>query len=112
MKAKGSAYWMAHVAAIKREAISTSAYAKRHGIAAKSLYYWQSKSKATAANAVPIRASHPKTFVAIRVAEPNVVQSGPTSCTLVLDSGMRLEMSTLPAPAWLAALGRAAQGAS
>ena len=108
MKAKGSAYWMAHVAAINRETISTNAYAQRHGIAVKRLYYWQRKLRA-AAVATPLRKHQPKAFVALCVAEP-VAAPGPTSCTLVLESGMRLEMSALPAPAWLIALGRAAQG--
>ena len=104
----GSAFWMAHLTAIKREAISMSAYAKRHRIAVKRLYYWQRKLKATAM--APIRAIQPNAFVALRVAEP-VTGLGPISCTLVLESGMRLEMSALPAPTWLAAVGRAAQGA-
>ena len=104
----GSAFWMAHLTAIKREAISMSAYAKRHRIAVKRLYYWQRKLKAAAAP--PIRTSQPNAFVALRVAEP-VTGYGPTRCTLVLESGMRLEMSALPAPAWLAAVGRAAQEA-
>lgn len=107
MKQKGTAFWAEHVAAIKREAISTSAYAKRHKIALKSLYYWQRKLNAGAAPQV--RASQPKAFVTLRVSEP-VVGQGQASCTLVLESGMRLEMSALPAPAWLAAVGRATQG--
>ena len=109
MKAKGSAFWLEHVAAINRETISTNAYAERHGIAVKRLYYWQRKLRATAA-ATPVRKSQPKKFLALRVSEPVAAQGSP-SCTLVLESGMRLEMSALPAPAWLAALGRAAQGA-
>ena len=109
MKQKGTAFWIEHIAAIKREAISTSAYAKRHKIALKSLYYWQ--RKLSAATAPQVSTSQPKAFVALRVSE-QVLGQGPTSCTLVLESVMRLEMSALPAPAWLAALGRATQGAS
>ena len=109
MKQKGTAFWIEHVAAIKREAISTSAYAKRYKIALKSLYYWQRKLNAAAATQV--RTSQPNAFVALRVCE-QVLGPVPVSCTLVLESGMRLEMSALPAPAWLAALGRATQGAS
>ena len=106
MKQRGTTFWAEHVAAIKREAISTSAYAKRHKIAVKSLYYWQRKLNAATAPQVPTLP--PKAFVALRVCEP--VEQVPICCTLVLDSGMRLEMSALPAPIWLAALGRAAQG--
>ena len=107
MKQKGTPFWIEHIAAIKREAISTSAYAKRHKIAVKSLYYWQRKLNAAASPQGGT--SQPKAFVALRVSEP-VVGQGPASCTLVLESGMRLEMSALPGPAWLAALVRATQG--
>lgn len=103
---KGLAFWTEHIAAIKREAISTSAYAKRHGIPVKRLYYWQRKAMLASA---PVRPSRSETFVALRIAEPMIAQVA-VSCTLILESGMRLEMSALPAPTWLAALGRAAQG--
>lgn len=102
---KGSAFWMDHVAAIKQEGISTSAYAKRHGIAVKRLYYWQRK----AAVAIAARAIKPRPFIALRVA-PEVGGQTRAHCTLVLASGVRLEMTALPAPEWLAALGRTVQG--
>lgn len=104
----GSAFWMAHLTAIEREAISMNAYAKRHRIAVKRLYYWQRKLKTS--GKPPIHANQPNTFVALRIAEPVIGQS-PTHCTLMFESGMRLEMSGLPAPTWLAALGSALQGA-
>jgi transposase len=107
-KIKGHAYWAAHLDAIKREAVSKTEYAERHGIPVKRLYYWQRKLKATAAPR--IAASEPKTFVALRLETPERAQRGPV-CTLVLGSGIRMEMSTLPAPEWLVALGRVAQGA-
>ena len=108
-KGKGSAFWMAHIAAIGREAISASAYAQQHGIEVKRLYYWLRKSRAVAATPT-VRPSQSPSFVAVRVAESLGAQA-PISCTLVLESGMRLEMSALPEPVWLVALGRAAQGA-
>ena len=105
---KGSGFWMAHVAAIKQEGISTAAYAKRHGLAVKSLYRLQRKCRATAA--APAEALPPGAFVALRVAASlSTPHAG--SCTLVLEPGMRLEMAALPAPAWLAALASALQGA-
>lgn len=104
----GSAFWMAHLAAIEREAISISAYAKRHRIGVKRLYYWQRKLKTNVAP--PMLGSQPNTFVALRVAE-SVIGQSPTHCTLLLESGMRLEMSALPTPTWLAALGSALHGA-
>lgn len=105
---KESGFWMAHVAAIKQEGISTVAYAKRHGLAVKSLYRWQRKLRAT--SATPAQAPPSGAFVALRVAAPLVTPPA-GSCTLVLDTGMRLEMPALPAPAWLAALVGALQGA-
>ncbi len=57
------AFWSKHMAAIKQEGISTSAYAKRHGLAAKSLYYWQRKARRAAA---PTKVVGPKAFVALR----------------------------------------------
>ena len=103
----GTKFWMAHVAAAKLETISASAYAKRHGISIAALYYWQSKLKK------PIgvgESDHARKFVTLRV-DNAVVAKPPSGCTLVLPSGMRLEMSALPAPEWLVALGRTAQGA-
>jgi len=103
----GTKFWMAHVAAAKLETISASAYAKRHGISIAALYYWQRKLKKPTGVGKSDRASK---FVALRV-DNAVVAQPPSACMLVLPSGMRLEMSALPAPEWLVALGRAAQGA-
>ncbi len=102
-----SVFWSKHMAAIKQEGISTSAYAKRHGIAAKSLYYWQRKARLTAARNKVIGS---KAFVALRVGEPAAVPVT-TACTLILAGGVRLEMPALPSPAWVIALSRSAQGA-
>ncbi len=103
---KGLAFWSEHMAAIKQGGISTSAYAKRHDIPVKSLYYWQRKVRLAAA---PAKVAGPKAFVALRVSEP--AESTPMGCVLVLACGMRLEMPALPSPAWLTALSRSAQGA-
>ena len=102
---KGAAFWLGHVAAIRREGISTNAYAKRHGIAVKRLYYWQRKAAAASTGAI-----EPNTFVALRVGSPVGVPA-PANCAVVLASGVRLEMTSLPTPEWFAALGRATQGA-
>jgi hypothetical protein len=102
-----SAFWAEHLKAIKREATTKTEYAKRHRISVKRLYYWQRKLKEPPANTVAV--SQPKTFVSLLVEEP--VSHRSPSCTLVLGSGMCLEMSALPAPTWLAALVKSAQGA-
>lgn len=102
---KGTAYWQKHVAAIEREGLSTSAYAKQHGLAVNRLYYWQRKA---AGFAVPGTTKEAAPFIALRVA--STVSASTTHCTLILPSGLRLEMAALPAPAWLAALSYASQG--
>jgi transposase-like protein len=98
----GMEFWVAHVAAVKLEGISASAYAGRHGISVAALYYWQRKLKA---NAEVSEAGQKSKFLALRVAEQRQCL-----CTLVLPSGLRLEMSALPSPEWLAALGCAMPG--
>ncbi len=94
----GAEFWAAHVAAAKLETISASEYARRHSLSVAALYYWQRKLKS---NAGAGRAGQESKFVALRVAAP-----WPSSCTLVMPSGLHLEMSALPTPEWLAALGR------
>lgn len=99
----GAEFWMAHVAAIKLEAISASEYAKRHGLSVTALYYWQRKLKSQAELS---EAGQESKFVSLRVAAQR-----PCPCNLVLPSGLQLEMSALPAPEWVAALERTLPGA-
>lgn len=109
----GTEFWVGHVAAAKRETIPASEYARRHGISVAALYYWQHKLKtATASTAkkvsTPVTPAHASSFVALRVMDTPVMP--PCLCTLVLSPELRLEMSALPEPSWLAALGYAMQG--
>ena len=104
----GLEFWAPHVAAMEQESVATAVYAKRHGLALHSLYYWRQKIKAAAQTpGLPGRSS---AFVALTVGAPVPAQQ-PGSCTLVLGTGVRMELPALPAPEWLAALGRAMQGA-
>lgn len=123
-------YWSSHLAAIKTQGASTSAYARRHQLSLACLYYWRSKLQSGLAPPsvpVPVLAIGPKPqskFVALHltdaashaavdvdvVADVAVDVTPPRRCTLVLTAGVRLEMSALPDPQWLAALGRAQQG--
>ena len=108
-------YWSKHIAAIKFQGITTSAYARQHELSLATLYYWQRKlqSNSTAGTTVePMTAPRrPSKFIALTVGEPTYVTRSGTPCTLVLAGGLRLEMATLPDPQWLAAVGRSAQGA-
>ncbi len=110
--------WPGHVQAIKTLGISTSAYAQQHGLARSTLYRWQHKLKSAPSidadtNVAPLQAT-PKSskFVALRISETDcTTPPAPVHCTLVLAFGIRLEMSELPNPQWLADLGRCSQGA-
>ena len=103
----GMDFWAQHVAAAKLEATSARAYAKRRGVSVTALYYWQRKLRSpTGVRAVSGPAGK---FVALRVAEA-LIAPRRSGCSLVLGSGVRLEMSGLPEPQWLAALVRAGQG--
>ena len=109
-------YWSKHIEAIKFQGITTSAYARQHDLALATLYYWQRKlqSSTTAGTTVePMTAPRrPSKFLALTVGDPmHNVSRSQTPCTLVLSSGIRLEMSALPDPQWLVALGHSAQGA-
>jgi len=112
----GKQYWSSHVAAAKAQGIAIRAYAKRHGLALSTLYYWQRKLRleiTTRTKAETASTTKPSAkFVALRIIEPEcVVRQAPANCTLILTGGMRLEMAALPDPQWLAALGRCTQGA-
>ena len=104
---KDMGFWAAHVAAIQGEAISASAYAKRENVSVAALYYWLRKLGGAAE--VCDAAKPANAFVQLRVAD-SAGAGSPAGCTLVLASGMRLEMDALPAPEWIAGLARAAQG--
>jgi transposase-like protein len=101
-------FWTSHVEALQREGVAVSIYARRHGLALASLYYWRRKLKMAAGGGAAGSATGK--FVSLRL-----VDSAPlvfaAHCTLLLVSGLRLEMTALPSPAWLAALEQARSGA-
>ena len=104
----GLEFWAPHVAAIEQESVPTAEYAKRHGLALHSLYYWRQKIKTAAQTSGSPEPS--SAFVALTMSEPVLAQpSG--GCTVVLGAGVRVELAALPSAEWLAALGRAMQGA-
>ena len=101
-------FWTSHVEACRRDGGAASAYARQHGLTLASLYYWRRKLKLAAA--VGDGTSVPTIkFVALRVVDAT---AGPATgaCTLVLRSGLRLELAALPSPTWLLALEQAHAG--
>ena len=104
----GLEFWAPHVAALEQESVAVAVYAKRHGLALHSLYYWRQKIKTAAQTSGSPEPS--SAFVALTMSEPVLAQpSG--GCTVVLGAGVRVELAALPSAEWLAALGRAMQGA-
>ena len=102
-------FWTSHVEACRREGTAASAYARQHGLTLASLYYWRRKLKLAAA--VGDGGSTPSNkFVALRVIDAAAV-AATSPCTLVLRSGLRLELAALPSPAWLLAIEQAQTGA-
>ena len=101
-------FWTSHVEACRREGSAASVYARRHGLTLASLYYWRRKLKlAAAVNGCGGAAGK---FVALRVTDvAGGAPAGP--CTLVLRSGLRLELAALPSPTWLLAFDQAHTGA-
>ncbi len=105
-------YWSKHIAAIKAQGIATSAYARQHGLALATLYYWQRKLQPRTAVEPTPPFKRPSKFIKLTVGDSvREVTPSLTPCTLILTGDMRLVMSTLPDPQWLVAVGRAAHGA-
>ena len=110
----GTEFWADHVTAAKRETVSSSEYARRHGISVAALYYWQRKLKTATAStpkkvSTPAHPTHANQFVELRVLDKQSIP--PCPCILIISSKLRLEMTALPEPSWLIALGYAIQGA-
>jgi len=111
-------YWSAHVGAVKAQAITTKAYAQKHGLVLSTLYYWQRRLKPTTptqTSAETLRAptTQPSKFVNLQIRTPDNYAVRPmiSHCTLVIGAGVRLEMSELPSPQWLVALACCTPGA-
>ena len=108
-KHSNATFWKDHVAAALQDPVSISAYAKRHAIPVKSLYYWHKKIKRSNFASTPV-AAIATPFVAVRIPEKIREQHG-ANFALVLAQNVRLEMAAPPAPDWLANFIRAMQGA-
>ncbi len=101
-------WWQAHLQRIEQEGIGTKAYAQREGLSARQLYDKRKEFKLRAAREQTVSGSvrFGGQFVPVKVvpeATPASARHG-TICTVVLLGGIRMEMASLPDPAWLAAL--------
>ncbi len=108
-KHSNATFWKDHVAAALQDPVSISAYAKRHVIPVKSLYYWHKKINKINSASKPV-AEIATPFIAVRIPEKNHEQRS-ANFALVLAQNIRLEMAAPPAPEWLANFIRAMQGA-
>ena len=99
-------FWTSHIEACRREGVAASVYARQHGLTLASLYYWRRKLTRAAVTGADGAA---KQFVALRVVDM-AVGTATGTCTLVLRSGLCLELAALPPPAWLLALDQAHAG--
>ena len=102
-------FWTSHVEACRREGTAASVYARQHGLTLASLYYWRRKLKLAAAVGDGGTSGVANKFVALRVVDA-AAAAETEPCILVLRSGLRLELATLPSPAWLLALEQAHAG--
>ena len=103
-------FWTSHVEACRREGTAASVYARQHGLTLTSLYYWRRKLNLVAAVGDGSSSGPANKFVALRVVDAAAV-AATSPCTLVLRSGLRLELAALPSPAWLLTLEQAHAGA-
>ena len=110
----GQAWWESHLNAIASEGIDAKTYARREGLSVSNLYYWRRRIKAQIHG--PLQPA-PRSTVAV-TAPPSrrfvpVVTLGTNSDhtidrhVLILNSGLRLELSSLPNPQWLAQVSQA-----
>ena len=103
----GQAWRESHLNAIDCEGITVKAYARREGIDESSLYYWRRRLRAQ------IQGPQSPAFERSNVAPPSsarfvsvcvnaVHDATDAHAVLILGSGLRLELSSLPSPQWLA----------
>ncbi len=109
-KANGRDYWEPHVEGLRASGVTVVSYAREHGLSVHALGWWRRKLRAASSNGslTATARSRSSTFVALRVAEPMTARSA--NVTITIGSDVRLQLSELPPPAWLAALGSAVRG--
>ena len=113
MSSKGYEYWAAHLAAIAEEGIETKAYARRESLSVSALYYWRRRIKVQQHGPQPLTAvsqdkgSGRKLFMPVQIKDAASAMSPNVACCVTFSSGLRLELSQLPAPQWLAQLSQA-----
>lgn len=88
--------WLSHVERAQEQCLSLQEYARRSGIKASSLYAARKNMIDSRPKALPAGMS----FTEVRSTESCV----DAVCTLHFAHGIRLQLSALPSPQWLAAV--------
>ena len=112
-KGPGQAWWESHLNAIASEGIDAKTYAQREGLAVSNLYYWRRRIKAqihgplqpAPRSTVAQTAPPSRRFVSVTLGANN--DHTIDRHVLILGSGLRLELSSLPTPQWLAQVSQA-----
>lgn len=108
-RSKGADFWEQHLSALQASGRTMGSYAREHGLSAYTMSRWRRKlwgEPSVEAGSTKVT-SQPSMFVALKVADPVV---GSMNVTLAIGGEVRLQMSELPSPAWLAALSGAMRG--
>ncbi len=109
-KANGRDYWEPHVEGLRASGLTVVSYAREHGLSVHALGWWRRKLRAASSNGSVTATAPSKSspFVALKVAEPMMAPSA--NVTIMIGSDVRLQLSGLPPPAWLATLSSAVRG--
>jgi hypothetical protein len=104
MTSKTKVFWLEHLRLLALSGLSLAQYAQREQISSRSLYNYRHLAKREA-DGLParVKANRTNSFVQVRVSEP-VVPVVAFHCTLILNSGHRLDMNRLPDAQWLLSL--------
>ena len=112
-KGPGQAWWESHLNAIASEGIDAKTYAQREGLAVSNLYYWRRRIKAqihgplqpAPRSTMAVTAPPSRRFVSVTLGANS--DHTINRHVLILGSGLRLELSSLPTPQWLAQVSQA-----
>ena len=112
-KGPGQAWWESHLNAIASEGIDAKTYAQREGLTVSNLYYWRRRIKAQIHGPLQpaLRSTAAQTAPPSRRFVPVTLGTNSDHTidrhVLILGSGLRLELSSLPTPQWLAQVSQA-----
>ena len=109
-KSKGEEFWARHIEAARFSGVTSLEYAREHGLSVHTMRHWRRKLNGETCSLAPVAKTEarPPAFVALEVAAPVMAHS--SGVTLTIGSDVRLQLSELPPPAWLAEVSHAMRG--